>query len=122
MTASTVHRVVGRDGEEQVFAGRVLAHASTADRPRNGRRWIELTLYRKDGGELVLQGVGRSLEPGEVDRPWTYTSRDPAAIARRLRLRSGDGTTYLPIVSRRLLLDACDACPSLAERLRPHAV
>jgi hypothetical protein len=60
------------------FEGVRIAHVS-AELPSKDR-WSEFTIWLTTHGEWVLQGVGRSRVPGEVDREWAVISKDPADV------------------------------------------
>lgn len=92
-----------RDGERLIeFTGVKLASVTSFEAGKT--RWIDLELYRTRAGIYVLAGCGRSIEPGEVDRPWVQQSEDPDGIIDRLYLFNDDtGAKYIPHTSRRLL-------------------
>jgi len=92
-----------RDGDRVIeFTGVKLASVTSSEPGKT--RWIELALFRTRAGMYVLEGVGKSVEPGEVDRPWVQQSEDPGGIIDRLYLFNDDtGAKYIPHTSRRLL-------------------
>jgi len=97
---------VVRDATRHIeFTGVELASVSSNEDGKS--RWIELSLYKTRGGMYVLAGCGKSVVPGETDRPWVQQSEDPYGIIDRLYLFNDDtGAKYIPRTSRRLLEDA----------------
>lgn len=92
------------EGRMIQFTGRALASVSS-ERPGK-TRWIELALYITQAGSYVLAAVGKSTEPGEVDRPWVQVSDEPQGIIERLHLYDEGGARYIPRTSRELLVQA----------------
>lgn len=98
-----------RDGERVIeFEGRLLARETSRDASK--QRWIELALYKTRAGTYVLEGIGRSLVQGEVDRRWVQLADDPEGIIDRLYLYNDLGAKYIPRTSRSLIISAgeCD--------------
>lgn len=94
-----------RDGERVIeFEGRLLARVTSQDDTK--KRWIELALYKTHAGTYVLEGVGRSLIKGEVDRRWVQLADDPEGIIDRLYLYNDTGAKYIPHTSRTLISHA----------------
>lgn len=60
------------------FNGEHVAHVSS-ELPSKERH-TEFDLFITEFDEWVLQGVGRSRVPGEIDRYWVVISDDPADI------------------------------------------
>jgi hypothetical protein len=65
-----------RDNEQTLdFTGVLLAEKDSRVQTKN--RWIELRLYRTQAGSYVLEGIGRTTVPGEIDRCWAQVSDEP---------------------------------------------
>lgn len=87
-----------------MIEGELLAFASS--RQGEARRWTELSVYRTDSGRWVLAGNGRSIIPGEVDRPWTKVFEDPAPLIEALYIYDNDGPRYLTRAARSVVEQA----------------
>jgi hypothetical protein len=106
-----------RDNEQTLdFTGVLLAEKDSRVQTKN--RWIELRLYRTQAGSYVLEGIGRTTVPGEIDRCWAQVSDEPEGIIERLYLYSENGQRYIPHTSRALLLQASRYDENLAKAYR----
>lgn len=84
-------------------------------------RWTELALYRQDEqGEnaagWVLHSIGRSVVPGETDRPWFRVVTDPREVVSAMLQRdSSTGQKHIPSYAKRALDEASDLDDNLAD-------
>jgi hypothetical protein len=70
--------ITNNTGKTLKFFGEQIAHVS-AELPSK-QRWSEFNAYLTSQGEYILQGIGRSIVPGESDRHWMIMSDDPLDI------------------------------------------
>lgn len=110
---------VMRNGElPLIFEGEELGFATSF---RDGKdRWFEVMIYRTASGRYVVNGIGRSLLPGEEDRSWAIICEKPAEVIEALKRTSPDGVSYLSVTATHALLEAArlDHDLGLAARMR----
>jgi hypothetical protein len=79
--------LVKRDGDKDIsFTGELIAEAETS--PETARsaysvttgRWVELRLYRTQGGKFICEQVGRTQWQGEHDRYSGAVCEDHAGV------------------------------------------
>lgn len=70
-----VFEVINSDGSKLQFTGELVYEVSSQvpEKPR----WTEFKLYLSDFNTWILQGMGGSRVPGEVDRYWYVVSSEP---------------------------------------------
>lgn len=73
-----IYEVINADGSKFRFKGEKIASVS-AELPSK-ERWTEFHFFATEEAEWVLQGVGRSRVPGEVDKFWIVLSDDAMDI------------------------------------------
>jgi len=91
-----------KDGDRELqFVGQLLGESSSF---RPGKtRWAEIKIYVTEGGNYIVSGIGRSINPGEHDKCWAQICSEPEAVIERLHLIDGDGAKYMPYSSRQAL-------------------
>lgn len=55
------------NGPDIVFNGCLLGSIDNKDQAESTGRWLELSVYRTDGGKLICERLRRTLNPGERD-------------------------------------------------------
>lgn len=110
------------------FTGELLGSASSA---REGKtRWAELRIFRTEGGQYVVAGVGRTIVDGELDRFWARVCKTPDEVVDAIRVTRRDPNThqvqqrFIPHVHRRALEEAIERDDALddAYALTVHLV
>lgn len=96
---------------------KLLSHASTKDSGRP--RWFEISLFSRDQEgrtQYRVEMVGKTIIPGETDRPRTETTTSPHAVVDFLAMGEPHNR-YIPKVSRKALHEAADIDEALGEAL-----
>lgn len=114
-----------RDGYVPLrFRGRLLAEQSSYS--PGARRWAELKLYDWEGKGWVLQSVGRSTLPNEVDllgaTPCATVAEVRKAITRKRPNEHGTIVTYIPALALDLIDEAAELDPRLEEVTAPESI
>lgn len=101
------------DGErEYQFEGVVLGESSSH---RSGKdRWIEISIFKTNGGKYIVAGVGKTTVTGETERHWAHVADQPEGCIESLHLYDGDGVRYLTRTAKVALATAI----TLDDRLR----
>lgn len=110
---------IPRDGDIDLeFDGELLVDLSS--RTDGMSRWTETRIYRTDSGQWVTEVVGRTTNPGEIDRYTVAVHRKPEKVRLGLMRRVGS-EQYLTDMGRRALHAAAqvdpDLVPGLTERI-----
>lgn len=71
------------------FEGTLLADESS--RAGDASRWTEVRIYSTDSGKFVTEMVGRSIRPGETDRPTVVVHHDTETIRSAIMHRAKHG-------------------------------
>lgn len=101
------------DGDREIrFEGELLG-ASSSHRPGKPR-WIEISIFKTNGGKYIVAGIGRTTLDGEDERNWAHVSETPRGCLESLHLYDSDGVRYLTRTAKVALAAAC----SLDEQLR----
>ncbi len=110
MDTFRLERTTNRD-RDLTFTGVKLAD-QTSHTPGKAQ-WTELRLYRTDTGRYVIQAVGRSELPGQVDRHTVTVVDNPEAMVAAMR-QTGDAGPYLTIIALDALDEAAATDPAVA--------
>lgn len=102
---------------DRVLAFRgVLLGEATSQRP--GRdRWFEVRIFRTEAGTYVIEGVGRSSLPREVDISWVKLVDTAADAVKALYRIDDNGILRLTSVAQRALDQAAERAPEFAVTL-----
>lgn len=103
-----------------VFHGVLLGEASSHQ--HGALRWFEVSIFSTERGRYVVAGVGRTIVPGEADRPWVNSVDTADEVVRRLMRVDHHGERYLTRTSVTALSRAALVDPSFAEALVAWAV
>jgi len=91
-----------RDGSRQLtFHGELLGEASSR-RPESDR-WFDLRIFRTEAGRYIVEGVGRSSRPGEVDLSWVKLCDTPEDVVRGLYRVDNTGVLRLTTTAQQAL-------------------
>jgi hypothetical protein len=102
--ASMEYRLRRTGNVDLVFVGTLLAEQDTRDTPDQAR-WAELRVWRTDSGKYVVQRLGRSTLPGEVDKITTRIVNTPAEVAPAMRSKQG-GKVFMSNLALDVLAEA----------------
>lgn len=112
-----LHRLTRQNGNVLEFVGDVIADVSSRDEYPDSPRWTEIRIYRTADERWVVEQVGRSVLPGEVDRVTAHECRAPArvrAVLERRDKRTPDQRGGLT----KIAITALEEAGSRDERLR----
>jgi len=119
-------------GDAVVVLGRMLGRASSVKDGHNhpeeyaekgvrcsACRWFDVSILAVDeddeaGADYVVYTCGRTIVPGEVDRPRFVWTSSPREVVESLVVRQ-DGQPKLPVASARALAQAADRDEDLAD-------
>lgn len=96
-----------------VFEGELLAEESSRDSD-DQPRWSEVLIYRTKSGKYVVQHIGKSIVPGEVDKSKVFVCETPLDVRTALQ-RSKDGRTFLTNMALDAIDTASEKYPELIE-------
>lgn len=101
-----------RDGQPNLrFRGAKIADVSSHSyRGDRQDRWTEIGIYRKVGGQYVVEILGRTIWQGESDRHSAYVCADGAAVIAALTQDHGCDGEYLSALARDALAEAGIEC------------
>lgn len=95
------------------FQGWRLARATSFSEDKD--RWTDLELYRSLAGKYILAGIGQSTRPDDLTKYWAVVNDDPNVIVSQLTRTDDRGTTYMPEINKRVLLQASEADDALRQ-------
>ena len=115
------HALRTRDGYEQII-GRLLAEASTyrPHKQANGKRWLDMKLYKTSDGEYIVYTIICSGNEDE-NRYKIRRTRSPFAVVEYLTLIR-EGKPYLPRDAALLLAEAANLDDDIREAYVNRAV
>lgn len=111
------------------FAGVMLGEATSRWRTHSGHsdtyarrfsrcgacRWTEVRVYRTEAGSYVVETVGRSLVPDEVDLSRVTVSESAAGAVETLHTYDADEVRYITKTAREAALAAAALDDAFAE-------
>ena len=71
------------ENEEITFKGELIGDTSTAAPDK--KRWVDIYIFRTEGGNFVSEVYGMSDVPGEEDRLTVHVADTPAELVSLLR-------------------------------------
>lgn len=106
----TEFRVPRHNNLDLVFEGELLGFVSSQE--RGSTRWSELRLYKTENNRYVVEQVGKSAIPGEVDKINVRIADNPEEVKRALRRK--DNIEYFTLLALDLLAVAAEKDPALS--------
>jgi hypothetical protein len=112
------HRLQRPGRVDLAFEGELLADATS--HMAGQQRWQELRLYRTDSGKYVLEEIGRTEVPHEIDHRRVWVLDTPGEVRTKLERRgtlesTGKEVTYLTHTALDLLDEASEKDPSIRQ-------
>lgn len=97
------------------FDGHLLGESSSEEFAKSqGRsRWHEIRLYKTTRDEYVIEKVGRSEIPGEVDRSTVHVSTTARGALECLQTQDDDGVVYMTRVASLAVSEAAQKDPAI---------
>ena len=118
----TTYRLERLAAVDLVFDGELLSEESSHE-PSGPKsvRWQEVRVYLTDNGKWVVERTGKSLAPGEVDRPSVAVCTTPAEVRQAMTFRhqtdTGQRRSYVTDICYDALVAAAARDPRLDEAL-----
>lgn len=112
----TEYRIIRPGDVDLVFEGQLLADETT--REAGKAHWADLRIYKTNSGKYIVEWIGRTSVPGQIDKP-QVTVADNADGVRTALYRYGPGDRrYITKVA----LDALEAAGAKDQAIRAAAV